>query len=380
MRVVHVISCLDPSHGGPTTALLGLAAAQARAGLAVEVIASFRAGEQLDQAKALGALGVKLQLVGPTDGPLRRHPDLSTVLEKSIRGASVVHLHMMWEEIQFQAARIAHRAKVPFVIRPCGMLDDWCMAQSGLKKRAYLLWRGRTLLEHAALVQATSASEQLQMRRRFTHDRTEIVPNGISSPPETEPGSFRREHLGGFAGPLLLSLGRLLPIKNLGLVIDALATSGNAEARYAIVGPSEGGHREELERRATARKVRDRVHFVDAVWGHAKFAALRDADRLMLPSHHENFANVVLEALAVGTPVVVSDAVPLGKIAVEIEGGVSLPFETSAWSRAIDAVSPADRSDERQRLAAAVLARFDWQAIARRWVALYAGLRPPSPG
>ncbi len=377
MRVVHVISCLDPSHGGPTTALLGLASAQAHAGLAVEIIASFRAGEQLDHAKAITSSGVKLQLVGPTDGPLRRHPDLETVLAKALPGASVVHLHMLWEEIQYRAACLAHAAKVPFVIRPCGMLDDWCMAQSGLKKRAYLLWRGRALLERAALVQATSASEQQQMRRRFTHDRTDIVPNGISSPPETEPGAFRREHLGGFDGPLLLSLGRLDPIKNLGLVIDALAASGRGDTHYAIVGPSDAGHRAELERRATARKVRDRVHFVGPVYGPAKFAALRDADRLMLPSHHENFANVVLEALAVGTPVVVSDSVALGKVAVEIEGGACLPLDPASWSQAIAAVSRADQPAERRRLTEAVLERFDWRKVAERWVALYGKLRAP---
>src|SRR2546426_6223596 len=130
MRIVHIISNLDPRSGGPTTALLGLAAAQRRAGLDVEVISTFTPQHNPDIAQQLEAANVKVHLIGPVHGRLGRHPQLAPTLTQIIAGKDMVHIHALWEEIQHQAAVAARRAGAPYIFRPCGMLDPWSLSQS----------------------------------------------------------------------------------------------------------------------------------------------------------------------------------------------------------------------------------------------------------
>lgn len=143
MRVLHVISSIDPKAGGPAAALAGLVSAQAAVGLQVSVLASWTPEANLDAAENLRRKGVDVRLIGPCRGPFRSHPDIAPASAQTVAQADVVHIHALWEEVQHQAARAARRQKVPYIIRPCGMLDPWSLAQSRWKKKIYMLWRLR---------------------------------------------------------------------------------------------------------------------------------------------------------------------------------------------------------------------------------------------
>ncbi len=68
-----------------------------------------------------------------------------------------------------------------------------------------------------------------------------------------------------------------------------------------------------LKRMAEDNKVADRVLFTGMLRGRERIEALTDADVFAIPSEHENFGIVVVEALACGTPVIVSEGVALQK-------------------------------------------------------------------
>src|SRR5947209_8169935 len=115
MRILHVISGLDPQNGGPTTALVGLAAAQVEAGLDVTILATWKVPDGLPVADALRAKGVNVIHVGPATGKLSRHPTLRAHAVAAVAAADVVHVHALWEEVQHQAMRAAQRQGVPYV-------------------------------------------------------------------------------------------------------------------------------------------------------------------------------------------------------------------------------------------------------------------------
>src|SRR5690348_14554268 len=122
MRILQVISNLDPRSGGPATALLGLAPAQKRDGLDAEVVATFAPDYQSNVQQQLESTGVKVHLVGPVEGRLGRHPELESTVSRAIVGADVVHIHGLWEEIQHVASLMARDLELPYIFRPCGML------------------------------------------------------------------------------------------------------------------------------------------------------------------------------------------------------------------------------------------------------------------
>src|SRR6516164_1935449 len=100
MKVLHVISSIDPRSGGPAEALRGLVKAQCRAGLDVRILATWVHDDQLDLSEKLLEVGARLQLIGPCRVPLRWHPKLRSTIAEEVKGTDVVHVHGLWEEIQ----------------------------------------------------------------------------------------------------------------------------------------------------------------------------------------------------------------------------------------------------------------------------------------
>ena len=112
---------------------------------------------------------------------------------------------------------------------------------------------------------------------------------------------------------LVLFLGRLSEKKSPDLLLKAfsVATASGAltehRADLAYVGPDEAGMKARLARMAKGLGLSERVHFSDPLEGAAKWEAYRDADIFVLPSQNENFGNSAAEAVAMGTPVIVTD-------------------------------------------------------------------------
>jgi glycosyltransferase involved in cell wall biosynthesis len=377
MRILHAISGIDPRNGGPTNALIGLAAAQVRAGLDVRVISTWQETDAHRSADRLESLGVGVRMVGKAHGKLSRHPALEKNLVAEVSQADVVHVHAMWEEIQHQACRVSQRLGKPYVFTPHGMLDPWNMRKSRLAKRFFLWLRMRKNLERAALLHYTTAIERDWVARMNLKPPTLVEPLGLDAsqyrdlPPK---GTFRAKCAGCEDGrPIILFLGRIHYGKGLELLVPALAKMKRQDATLVVAGPDFAGYRPTIDLLADVSHVAERIIYTGMIEGAEKLAALHDADLLAAPSYHENFGLAVIEALACGTPVVVSDQVNLHPdISAASVGGV-VPLDADALARELDRWL----DDESLRRAAAsrapafVRERYDWDAIARRWVGHY---------
>jgi glycosyltransferase involved in cell wall biosynthesis len=113
------------------------------------------------------------------------------------------------------------------------------------------------------------------------------------------------------------------------------------------------------------------------ITGQQRIAALAEARLFVLPSYQENFGNAVIEALAAGTPVLISDQVNIhAEVAAARVGGVvptraaSLAHEMWRWmsDRALHQAA-------KERAAAFVRENYDWDRIALRWKERYAQLK-----
>ncbi|MFL5240832.1 MAG: glycosyltransferase [Gemmataceae bacterium] len=384
MRVLHVISSLDPRSGGPAEALRGLTTAQAAAGLSVSVAATYKADAQLGFAEQMKEKGVMVRLIGPCRGPLTRHRDLAGIMAETIQEAEIVHIHGLWEEIQHKAARHAYRLGKPYLIRPCGMLDPWSLAQGRLKKALYLRWRLRTNLNRAAALHFTSQPERDLTRSLRLHAPCLIEPNGIDLDEFAHlpaRGAFRSRYGIASERPVVLFMSRLHPKKGLDLLLPAFARLAEEAPLLVIAGPDLDDYRADLERDVIRLGLQDRVLFTGMLYGVDKLAAFVDADLFVLPSYQENFGIAVVEALAAGTPVVISDQV---NIHAEVEaagvGGVvatnvnALANELRRWLND----NPLRRmATEKAR--PFVRDRFSWDQIAQRWVKHYSDLLRSDP-
>ncbi|HWB55267.1 MAG TPA: glycosyltransferase [Tepidisphaeraceae bacterium] len=383
MKVLHVISNIDLRAGGPASALAGLTLAQSQAHLDVRLVAAFAENDKTDLADQLARQGVKTCLVGPVSGLFGSHPEMISTLYDAISEVDIVHIHAIWEEIQHQAACAARHLKTPYIFRPCGMLDPWSLAQSKWKKKIYMALRLRKDLNGAAAVHFTTQTEADLVKPLHLTSPQIVEPNGVNLEEfETlpRPGTFRSRYPQIGEAPLIIFLSRIHYKKGLDLLVPAFAKLASKNVFLIIAGPDPDGYGEKIRRLAADSGVADRVIFTGMLYNADRVAALADADLFCLPSYQENFGIAVAEALAAGTPVVISDQVNLCSDVLAGHVGGVVPCDVDALAKELDRwLSDASlRGQAADATRPFVWERYDWRQIAKRWAAHYQQIQSQS--
>lgn len=371
LKVLHVIPTLDRVTGGPAIALVGFVTALRRAGVGVSVVVGQANPDDRELLTQVLDSGTTVTTLGEESAP-------EAVLRSYVAGCDVCHIHAIWEDLLHRTAIACWETGTPFIFRPCGMLDPWCLAERRIKKRLYIALRLRRDLNRCAGMHFTTRTERDLVRPLGLRSPSVVEGHGVDlvefrTRPET--GMFRSSRAIGDR-PFVLFLGRLHRKKGFDLLIPAFARLAARNAVLVIAGPDVNGYRSTVEAMATDAGVADRVLFTGVLRGSEKVAALADADLFVLPSYQENFGVAVIEALAAETPVIVSDQVNLhGEITASGVGAV-VPMDVETLAREIDRwlADPALRQDAARRCRLLVRTRFDWAQIAQRWAVRYAAL------
>ncbi|MBV9658044.1 MAG: glycosyltransferase [Verrucomicrobia bacterium] len=312
MRLLHLISTLDPSHGGTSEAVVQLASALDRAG-------HTNAAATLDAPGApwLDTLPFPTHALGPNRGSYQFAPRAPEWLRaRDASGADdALIVHGLWQHHGFAAWRAWRRS--PRFVFAHGMLDPWfkrAYPRKHLKKWLYWPWAEYWILRQARAVFFTCEEERRLARESFWLYRCrEAVANlGIVEPPgdADEQRALFFEKFPDLRGRrILLFLGRLVVKKGCDLLLHAFArlASRPDDVTLVMAGPGEDSAFVADLRRGEA--TRENVRWVGMLSGAVKWGALRAAEAFILPSHQENFGLAVVEALACGTPVLLSDKV-----------------------------------------------------------------------
>jgi len=305
----------------------------------------------------------------------------------------LLHIHGLWSSDLAGAALAAQRRGVPVVWNPHGMLVARAFRMKRLKKQVFLrLGLGRALRGASALVFASAVERDTSVVLPGTeHIRREVIPLPVDIPEDLAPtAQLRSEGRARFnlpaEAPVVAFLGRLHPVKRVGLAIDALAHARRTlpDLRLLLLGSGEPDEEAGLRRHAAEQGVADAVVFAGWVDGADKWRGLAAGDALTLQSMFENFGYVALEAAAMGRPVVMTENLSLAREAVEAGAGVACPAEPAALGEAwVKALSVPDRAAVAASGRAWVQRDFSAAAVAARMAALYHDLaaRPgPSRG
>jgi glycosyltransferase involved in cell wall biosynthesis len=193
------------------------------------------------------------------------------------------------------------------------------------------------LLEGASRVVATSERERQEFLEGGIEEAKIVVRrNGIEIPGQFPPaGLFRNQWNIAKDAKLVLFLGRLVSKKSPDLMLEAFShwtrlKSGPRSSVLVMAGPDEGdGLRQHLEEIAAQMGLNGSVLFTGPLYGDAKWSAYRDADVFVLPSQNENFGNTAAEAVACGTPVLVTDRCGIAPI-VDQRAGLVVAHDCAA--------------------------------------------------
>ncbi len=323
MKILHVIATLAPRYGGPAKACVEMARAVAELGHDVRVYTTdwdFNANENRS-----GRLAV------PTDRPVRREGveiryfpiqiprfwatslPLARALRETIPWADIVHVHSLYFFPDFVVEHYCRRLDVPYIVRPHGSLDPFLYRRHRARKAAVeLLFVNRMLRNATAIHYATE--EEASLARPYTFGTPGIVvPLGVDAdnygrlPPA---GTFRARHPEIGERRILLFFGRINFKKGLDILAKAFGRVARTrdDVHLVIAGPDHG-LKKKVVQWLRAEGALERSTFTGMLLGEDKLAALRDAEIFVLPSYTENFGIAVVEAMACGLPVLISDKV-----------------------------------------------------------------------
>ena len=345
MRILNVTQSYAPffEFGGPPVKVRALAEGLARRGHQVSVLTTDWGLEQRfektpkEAPASQGPYGRGLEIGGVAVVYLAKwlhyraaswNPGLRKYLRAELKNFDVAHIFGLYDLLGPGTAAECRKHGIPYVLEPIGMYLP--IVRNLWLKRIYHRFLGREMVEGASLVVATAEQERRELvSGGIAKEKILLRRNGVDSPSVLpERGSFREEFEIPANAKLVLFLGRLSEKKSPDLLLKAFAgATGSGPGRgrradLAFVGPDETGMKARLAKMAKSLGLGERVHFSDALEGEAKWQAYRDADIFVLPSQNENFGNTAAEAVAAGTPVIVTDQCGIAPLLEDVAGMV----------------------------------------------------------
>jgi glycosyltransferase involved in cell wall biosynthesis len=345
MKLLHIIAQMNPQLGGVCQAVRTITAGLEGLAVHSEVVS-------LDAADAtfLVEESLCIHALGPAKGPWQYSAQLLPWLLANLPRFDVVILHGLWLYQGYAVRKaLAHcRRQAPneqaprLYVMPHGMLDPYFQRAASRQLKAWRNWAYWKLIEGQVVNEATGvlftceAERQLapQAFRPYRPQHTAVIGLGVSTPPGYVP-SMHEAFLAACPSlrnkPYLLFLGRIHEKKGVDLLLHAYAAlaaeaaSPTAELpALVIVGPGlETSYGQLVKRMAAGMSTVDKnVFLVDMLTGEAKWGAFYGCEAFVLPSHQENFGIAVVEALACGKPVLISNQVNIWQEIVAAGAGL----------------------------------------------------------
>jgi glycosyltransferase involved in cell wall biosynthesis len=378
VNILRVIGSTDPRTGGPIEGLRRTSEAMAALGCRNEVLC-------LDdpQSPWLADFPLPVHAVGPGLGRYGYTSRFAAWLRANRKNYDAVIAHGLWNYSSVGTWRALKDTSTPYAVFSHGMLDPWFRGASPAKhlaKQAYwLALEGRALATAYAVLFTTEMERSLARGVFFgARYRERVVAYGASDAPEGESrqGAAFRSVLPSLGErPYLVFLSRIHPKKGCDLLLEGFAkiAPSHPELDLVMAGPDQTGWQKTLVQQAASLGIARRVHWPGMLSGDAKWGALRGARGFVLPSHQENFGIAVAEALACGTPVLISDQVNICREVEAARAGFVAPDTAAGVDELLRRFLALDNAEHRAMSAAArgaFLERFDVRMAARDLVAL----------
>lgn len=385
MRVLHVIPNYVPAYiyGGPVKSTHDLCRALSAKGVDVLVLTT--------NANGRGNLDVAVNTVLNVEGInviyCRRglptwyyySRDLLKALKAHIAGFDLVHIHSVYLYPTFAAANLARKYKKPYIINPLGAFDPQLIDfRSSFKKNIYIKMIERHNISGASVIHASSLYEKEAIVSMGVNVPVAVIPRGLNLKEYDKPLGMqglevKYPQLKGKR--VILFLGRIDPQKGMELLISAfkMVILAGQDAYLVVAGPAKESYLSYLKSLCVKEKIAERVIFPGPLFGIDKISAFYSSDIFVLPSFKESFGISVLEAMAVGLPVVVTKRIGLSPDIEECGCGIVTDYSPQYIRDAIlgmlkDDVRRRDMGKKGRRL---VEERFTWDNMSSKMISVY---------
>lgn len=379
MRVLHLISDLDFKSGGPAKACVEMAKTLSLLGHQVKIFTTTYSRDGDHEQGVFKENGVEIHYY-PVQFPkfLKTSLALAKALAKEIAHIDVLHIHSLYLFHNMIGGWLARKHQMPYIIRPHSILSPYIRRRHRLRKFiCELLFENRNI-RYASAIHFTAEDERNLAKPYTFGTQAVILPLGLYIKDYENlpaPGNFKNSHKELADKKLLLFLGRINFKKGFDLLIPAFKklVENIPESHLVIAGPDSDGYQRKVQWLIEKHELLDHVSFVGSLRGEEKLAAFVDAELFILPSYAENFGIAVVEAMACGVPVLISDQVNICKEIIEAKAGVVTACNIQEiaeglkdfFGKKIDSL--AMRSNAKKLVAE----KYNWSTLAKQYEKMY---------
>jgi len=303
----------------------------------------------------------------------------------------LIHLHT-GKRLGGIARTIAQRRRIPYIISLHGGLFDvpdeeaatWTEPSAGTWEWGKMLglWVGsRRVMDDAAAIVCVGAQEQIEVSAHYPQKRVIYLPNGVDAVRfrHGDGPAFRKKYQIPPTATVILCVGRLDPQKNQRLLLQALPTlqATLPQLHLVLMGPvtNETYHQQLL----TLRQESGNAPAITIITGVPHESpdlvdAYHASDVFVLPSVHEPFGIVILEAWSAGLPVVASRVGGVPTLVTDnVDGLLFDPHDADTLVRQVQSViqQPALRTSLREHAWVTVAGQYTWESVTQRLLSLY---------
>jgi glycosyltransferase involved in cell wall biosynthesis len=326
LNLLFIANSLAISEGGPPRVIAEVGNGLRARGHHVRVVSRPAIGETVALNADVASFTLNFRVTNPFSvktaaGELSNH----------LAWADCAFVSGVWGPLEGLVLRFAEWGDTPVHIRTCGMLEDYILRRNAWKK-----WLARRVFTDANLNKAAS----LIVNTKIEGDHVgklgfrapvDLIPNGVRIPGDDRWMSREAaiEALQITLQPedrVILYLSRIHPKKGLHVLLEALPPlfAGNRKWQLVVAGEMfDGeGYRAKIARLTNQSGFAYKVHFLGEVAGRTKDACMSLGDIFVLPSESEGFSNAVLEAMAWGLPVVITEGCNFPEVAAGNAGWV----------------------------------------------------------
>ncbi len=390
MKVLHVISSVDPRGGGPIEGVVSSSQVWVQHGHERHIVS-------LDPQDApwVQQCPVPVFAIGPRGRfyrflrrivPWLRYgytPRLKRWLKLNANNYDAVVINGLWNYASYGAWRGLRRSSIPYFVFTHGMLDPWFNkaypTKTFFKTLFWKLFEHKVLRDARGVIFTCEEERQLAAQSFSPYAAHEVVvgygTRDVNGDAEQQRAAFAAKLPEVKGRKIILFLSRIHPKKGVDLLIQAFARHAATFPQFDLViaGPDQTGWKRDLQELATKLGVSDRIFWPGMLSGDAKWGAFRAAEFFVLPSHQENFGIVVAEAMALSKPVLISNKVNIWR-EIQLDGaGLVVDDEVEAIAaglREMCALSSAEREAIGLKARNCFLERYNLEHNAMQLLAL----------
>jgi len=328
LKILHVLPSLNLESGGVAQGVINITSFYEALGAKASALTMDNIEDSLSVSRCLTVH----RLGKGIGGTFSYHPNMIKWLKQNVHQFDAVIIDGLWQYHDYAVYKALKNSKVPYYIFTHGMLDPWFKHKYPFKHlKKYLFWflAQHAVLKNAKAVLFTCEDEKILARESFWpyKIREHVVGYGttITEVAQKATSNCFYERYPELRGKrLFLFLSRINEKKGCDLLIEAFAKAAklNNKLHLIMAGPDQTGWQADLEKLAIDYGIADQITWTGMIKNEIKWGAMKAAEVFILPSHQENFGIAVAEALAMGTPVLISDKVNIWREIKEMNAGL----------------------------------------------------------